>query len=131
MALKTFGSRTFAALTFGALTLHGLTQAPVTPPAIQPAAAQSVTSRPHPHRQIAVEVSARGATTAEIVPVLESVGRICGDCASRAGAVAIRESVADISSAGRSLAGIGIGVERVNVFSDEELVALAAWRFLG
>lgn len=97
-------------------------------PSVQAGAAEraAVPARPR-YKQVKGDVLSRGATAAEIIPVLEQVRALSAQGGTRADTVAVREAVRGIASSGRSQASIGIGTERVAVFSDEELMALAAW----
>lgn len=126
--LLSFKSRAFAALAFTALFGAG-EQVPVTPqvPSAGGAAERATAPARPSYKQVKGDITSRGATAAEIIPILEAVRAMATQGASQAGAAAVSEAVRNIQSGGSSEASIEIGTERVAVFSDEELMALAAW----
>lgn len=119
---------------FGALAMASLGYVAQIEPATQPipavhaGAAERATAPARPgYKQVRGDITSRGATDAEVVSIRESVRPLSTQGATRAGAAAVSEAVRDIASAGSSRASIEIGIEHVPVFSDTELMALAAW----
>lgn len=123
---------------FGALAIASLGFVAQIEPATQPipivqaGAAERATTPARPsYKQVKGDITSRGATAAEIIPVLEAVRSLSTQGATRAEAVVVREAVRGIASGGSSQASIGISAEHVPVFSDTELMALAAWYLRG
>lgn len=97
------------------------------PPIVQAGAAERATPARPSYKQVKGDITSRGATAAEVIPIRESVRALTTQGATRAEALAAKEAVRGIASSGRSQASIGISAEHVPVFSDTELMALAAW----